>query len=165
MRLRILLKSEPRPASAVLLFHEHILVLLPRLLDALRTGKFSFALPLGDPAQARGRSLALTVAASVSFGSHLVAGGAAQTDGAADDRADAERAGRGRLRLLRGGGRGLEGAPRLGSEGALVLWCFALNSHRRSPCSKLLFCITRYAADEFPGSPHPGRPRLLLFFS
>ena len=43
------------------------------------------------------------------------------------------------------------------------LWCFgALYSTHigRSPYSKFLFCITRYATDEFPGQPkdacHPG---------
>ena len=36
-------------------------------------------------------------------------------------------------------------------EGALVLWCFVLNPHRRPPYSKVLFFITRHATDEFPG--------------
>jgi len=35
----------------------------------------------------------------------------------------------------------------------LVLWCFVSNPHRRPPYPKILSCVTRSAADEFPERP------------
>ena len=44
---------------------------------------------------------------------------------------------------------------------SLVLWCFVLNPHRRSPYSKLLFCVTslEHAGAEWGQEGGDGVPR------